>query len=172
MLQTTLRGLDRRHWNASIWLEKGEKMSSPVRVEESIQIDRAPAEVWKAIADYGFDAEWRKGLTDMTPDPPGGPRVGTKVHEVVRNSGRDYVADTVVTEVDQETSYRFAGAGSVGGLSGARSVATDGASGSIFTYEIELEPRGGMRLLRPFLGPMVRSGLKKDLASLKSLLER
>ena len=75
-------------------------MSSNVHVEESIRIDRPPEEVWDAIADYSFDAEWRDGLRDMTPSPPGPPAPGTKVHEVVHSGGRDYVADTVVTEVE------------------------------------------------------------------------
>jgi carbon monoxide dehydrogenase subunit G len=144
----------------------------PVRVAESIRIDKPPAEVWKAIADYSFDLQWRKGLTDMTPDPPGGPAPGTKVHEVVKTSGREYVADTVVSDVDPGVSYRFAGAGTIGGLRGARRVEPEpNGAGAIFTYEIELEPQGGMRLLRPVLGRMVRSGLKKDLATLKGLLE-
>ncbi len=41
----------------------------------------------------------------------------------------------------------------------------------MFTYTIELEPRGGMRLLRPVLGRMVRSGLKRDLQTLKAELD-
>ncbi len=71
-----------------------------VRVEESVRIEQPPQRVWVAVADYAFDLDWRQGLTEMTPDPPGGPELGTKVHEWVRNSGRDYVADTVVTEAD------------------------------------------------------------------------
>ena len=148
-------------------------MSATVRVEESVHIDRPPDEVWDAIADYGFDREWRKGLREMTPDPPGGPASGTRVHEVVRSSGRDYVADTVVTDLDPGVSYRFAGDGTIGGLRGGRSVrAGEAGDGSVFTYTIELEPRGAMRLLRPLLGPMVRSGLKKDLRRLEQLLDR
>ena len=143
-----------------------------VRVEESIQIAKPPAEVWDAIADYAFDLEWRNGLSEMTPDPAGPPASGTKVHEVVRNSGRDYVADTVVTELQPGVSYRFAGAGTIGGLSGGRAVrASDDGAGSVFTYAIELQPKGGMRLLGPILGPIVRSGLKKDLLALKRVLE-
>jgi hypothetical protein len=143
-----------------------------VRVAESIQIDKPPAEVWSAIADYSFDLKWRNGLTDMTPDPPGGPAPGTKVHEVVKTSGREYVADTVVSDVDPGVSYRFSGAGTIGGLAGARRVEPEPTGvGAVFTYEIELHPKGGMRLLRPILGPMVRSGLKKDLRTLKGLLE-
>ena len=143
-----------------------------VDVQESVEIARTPGDVWNAIADYGFDREWRNGLIDMTPDPPGGPAIGTKVHEVVRNSGRDYVADTVVTSLDPGVSYEFTGSGTIGGLSGARSVhANQDGSGSVFTYAIHLQPRGAMRLLRPLLGTIVRSGLKKDLQTLRGLLE-
>jgi hypothetical protein len=60
------------------------------RISESVSIARPPAEVWNAIADYSFDQEWRSSLTEMTPEPPGGPEPGTKVREVVRNMGRDY----------------------------------------------------------------------------------
>ena len=51
-----------------------------VRVEESVRIARSPADVWDAIADYGFDRQWRNGLQEMSPEPPGGPTAGTKVH--------------------------------------------------------------------------------------------
>ena len=147
-------------------------MSSGVQVRESIEIARPADEVWEAVADYGFDRKWRKGLTEMTPDPPGGPAIGTKVHEVVHNSGRDYVADTAVTALDPGVSYEFSGAGTIGGLSGGRSVRANGdGTGAVFTYEIRLQPAGGMRLLRPVLGRMVRSGLRKDLTTLRALLE-
>jgi hypothetical protein len=145
-------------------------MMTTIRVEESIPIARPPAEVWGAIADYAFDLEWRAGLREMTPDPAGPPAPGTRVHEVVRSMGRDYVADTVVTALDPGVSYRFEGAGTIGGLAGGRAVRGDG-TGSVFTYTIELRPRGGMRFLGPLLGPMVRSGLRKDLRALAALLE-
>jgi hypothetical protein len=147
-------------------------MNSTIRVEESVQIVRSPADVWDAIADYGFDFEWRKGLREMAPDPPGPPAPGTEVHEVVRNSGRDYVADTVVTELEQGASYRFAGSGTMGPIAGGRAVRADeNGTGAVFTYTIELQPKGPMRLLGPLLGPIVRSGLRKDLQKLKALLE-
>ena len=147
-------------------------MSARIRVEESVQIARPPGEVWDAIADYSFDLEWRNGLTEMTPDPPGPPASGTRVHEVVRSSGRDYVADTVVMDLDPGVSYRFAGTGTLGALSGGRAVRAAGSeAGSVFTYTIELHPTGRMRLLRPVLGRIVRSGLRKDLLKLKAILE-
>jgi carbon monoxide dehydrogenase subunit G len=147
-------------------------MGRTARISQSVQIDRPATEVWAAIADYAFDLQWRNGLREMAPDPPGGPELGTKVHEVLHSSGRDFVADTVVTELEPGVSYRFAGEGTIGAVSGGRRVATtNGQRGAEFTYEIELEPRGFMRLLGPVLGPMARSGLKKDLERLKELLE-
>ena len=143
----------------------------PVLVEESIRVARPAAEVWDAIADYSRDVEWRQGLVEMTPDPPGGPAVGTKVHEVVRSSGRDYVADTVVTELDPGVSYRFEGHGTIGELAGGRRVEPAPGDGALFTYRIELRPQGAMRPLRPVLGRIVRSGLRKDLQRLGTLLE-
>jgi len=141
-----------------------------VAIVESVVIERPPGEVWDAIANYSFDLEWRDGLREMTPDPRGPAAMGTKVHEVVHSSGRDFVADTVVTELDPGRSYRFTGEGTIGGVSGGRRVRSSG-TGAEFTYEIELEPQGGMRLLRPVLGSLVRSGLKKDLQRLKGLME-
>ena len=127
-------------------------MGRTIRVEESVAIARPPAEVWSAIADYGFDRERRKGLRDMTPDPPGPPALGTKAHEVVRAAGRDYVADTEVTELDPGESYRFAGTGTIGALEGGRAVRPDEAgTGAVFTYAIELQPTRGMRALGPLL---------------------
>ncbi len=72
--------------------------------------------------------------------------------------------------VDFETAH-LAGSLNVG-LSGGRTVRSDpGGTGAVFTYAIDLQPKGGMRLLKPFLAPMVRSGLKKDLHKLRELLD-
>jgi uncharacterized protein YndB with AHSA1/START domain len=145
-------------------------MSAPVLVSQSVQIDRPVADVWTAIADYSFDYKWRQGLKDMTPDPPGPPAPGTKVHEVVGSPGRDFVADIEVSEVDPGVSYRFSGTGTIGGLAGGRGVRADPA-GTVFTYSVEMTPKGAMKLLRPVLGSLVRSRLKQDLNTLKALLE-
>ena len=143
-----------------------------VRVEETIRIDRPPAAVWDAIADYAYDLEWREGLTEMTPTPPGPAAMGTKIREVVHASGRDYIADTVVTGFEPGSSYSFVGTGTIGGIAGGRRVVgTPDDSSADFTYIVEMHPRGAMRLMRPVLGSMIRKNLRRDLANLKNLLE-
>jgi Polyketide cyclase / dehydrase and lipid transport len=94
-------------------------MSRRIHVEESVTVARSPEAVWLVVADYGTDAEWRKGVTDMTPDPAGPPAVGTKVHEVLKTGGRSYVADSTVTQVGAR-SCRFEGSGTLGELAGSR----------------------------------------------------
>ena len=79
-------------------------------------------------------------------------------------------AETMVIDVDPGTSYEFMGAGNMGMLSGVRSVRADGA-GAVVTCLIRLQPDGVSPLVRPFLGRIVRSRLRKDLARLKALLE-
>ncbi len=42
----------------------------------------------------------------------------------------------------------------------------------MFTYQIDLEPKGVTRALGSLLVPMLRSGLQKDLKRLKALLDK
>jgi hypothetical protein len=57
-------------------------------------------------------------------------------------------------------------------IEGGRAVRPDDdGTGAVFTYTIEFQPTGGMRALGPLLGPIVRSGLKKDLQRLRALLD-
>ena len=78
-------------------------------IEESVPIRRAPEAVWAMVTDYESDHLWRPGITEMTPDPPGPPAVGTKVREVLKTGGRSYVTDSTVSSVGPGMTYRFSG---------------------------------------------------------------
>ena len=43
-----------------------------------IEIPRPAEQVWAVVTDYATDTIWRKGITEMIPDPGGPPHVGTK----------------------------------------------------------------------------------------------
>ncbi len=64
-------------------------MTRPIHIEESVTIHRPPTVVWATVSDYSTDSVWRPDITEMTPDPPGPPAVGTRVREVLRKGGRD-----------------------------------------------------------------------------------
>ncbi len=145
-------------------------MSTTV-VTAAVEIERPASEVWAAIADYSFDLQWRLGITEMTPDPAGPPQNGTRIHEVLRSSGMDFVTDADVFDVEPGVSYRFTGIGTTGIVRGLRRVEPMSERSAAFTYEVELQPHRQYRLLRPLLKAALGSGLRKDLQRLKEIME-
>ena len=143
-----------------------------VVVTETVEIDRPVDTVWAAIADYALDLKWRVGITEMTPTPAGPPRNGTRIHEVLRSAGMTFTTDAIVSDVEDGVSYRFAGSGTTGEVSGLRLVEPVTSSSSRFTYEVELSPTRHYRFLRRALQSALGSGLRKDLQRLKTLLEQ
>ena len=148
-------------------------MSPVLQSNAEVQIQRPPASVWDVVSDYESDRRWRKGITEMTPDVDGPPRVGTHVREVLRLGGRSYTTETTVTEAGPGLSYSFAGAGTSGVVRGRRSVRAGDAPGSaVFSYEVELEPQGMPRGVAPVLAWWLRHSLRRDLGRLRALIER
>jgi hypothetical protein len=145
-------------------------MSRTLLIEESIRIRRDPDAVWAMITDYSSDHLWRPGITEMTPDPPGPPAVGTRVREVLETGGRSYVTDSVVTSVGPGMTYRFSGSGTTGGVEGGRTVVAI-AGDAEFTYRVELTLTGRFRLVRPLVGATMKKGLRSDLERLRAILE-
>ena len=138
----------------------------------SVEIARPPAEVWATVTDYENDRRWRRRITEMRPDVPGPPRVGTKVREVLQLGGRAYTTDTAVTEVGPGMSYRFAGRGTSGQVEGRRRVVPGlEPDSAVFTYDVDLQPEGVPRLAQPILHWWLRRSLDQDLARLRDLLE-
>jgi hypothetical protein len=137
-----------------------------------IEISRPPEDVWAVVSDYDTDTVWRKGILEMTPDVAGAPRVGTKVREVLHLGGRDYVTDTTVTEVGPDLSYRFAGSGTSGQVSGRRHVRPGSTAGSaVFGYDVALQPEGIPRIAQPLMARWLRHSLRRDVRRLRQMLE-
>jgi hypothetical protein len=144
-----------------------------IHVDESIVINRPPAEVWTAIADYAVDLHWRAGLVEMSPSPPGPAALGTEVREVLRRAGRTYTATATVDQFDAGVGYHFSGQGTSGQLHGRREVVAGAAPGTTrFTYAVAIRPPLGLRLIAPLVTAMARSGMRRDLRRLKVLLEK
>ena len=104
-------------------------MSKVLHTHVAVEIDRGPEEVWPVVSDYASDTRWRKGVTEMTPDRPGAPEVGTRVREVLELAGKAYTTDTVVTETGPGMAYRFAGDGTSGAVRGGRTVVAGSGPG-------------------------------------------
>lgn len=147
-------------------------MTSTLYTHVEIEIARPATAVWDVVADYAADTEWRAGITDMTPDRPGPPEVGTNVHEVLHLGGRDYVTNTSVTDVGPGLSYSFAGEGTSGVVRGRRTVISGGTPDTaVFSYDVELEPSNVPRPVRPIMRWWLQHSLQRDVRRLRTLLE-
>ncbi len=147
-------------------------MTTTMSTRVDVQIARSPEAVWDVVSDYATDASWRRGITEMTPDRPGRPEVGTNVREVLELAGKRYVTDTTVTEVGPGLSYRFAGVGTSGVVRGRRRVVPAAAPGSaVFSYDVDLEPNAVPRVARPVLRWWLRHSLRRDVRRLRTLVE-
>jgi Polyketide cyclase / dehydrase and lipid transport len=151
---------------------KEDVMTATATLSTHVDVEiRKPAdEVWAVVADYATDTAWRKGISEMSADRVGPPQVGTKVHEVLTLGGREYVTDTVVTEVGP-MSYRFAGEGTSGVVRGRRSVVPSGDGSAVFAYDVEVEPHAIPRLARPLLRWWLQHSLRRDLGRLRTMVE-
>jgi uncharacterized membrane protein len=141
-----------------------------LRCTAAIEIDRPADEVWRVVADYARDAEWRTAVIAMVPSPAGLVREGTTTTEDLRVGGRRYHSDGVVTAV--EPGARFTWHTTAGAdASGSRSVEALGPDRCRVRLELTVRPSGLERLLRPVLAPVLRANLRADAAHLRDLVE-
>jgi hypothetical protein len=147
-------------------------MTTMLHTRVGIEIAKPAEDVWAVVSDYATDLVWRKGITEMTPDRPGPPAVGTRVREVLELGGKSYVTDTEVTDVGPGLSYSFAGHGTSGVVRGRRDVvASDAPGSSFFTYSVDLEPTKIARPARPVLRWWLQRSLRRDVRRLRTLVE-
>jgi len=137
-------------------------------INESISISRNPESIWSYLMDVTNDIQWRNGMTkaEWTSQPPFG--VGSTGEHTHKDIG---VMNWEVTRFEDGSSFEFMH--TAGGL-----------KGSIAIFQVEPENKGSrvnvqmrvsgpfiMRLMKFFMGGMMRKGVRGDLQKLKELME-
>lgn len=128
-----------------------------------------PADLaWALIADYSRDPDWRRGVLEMTSQPPGPAVAGAVTSEVLRVAGRTYRNVGLVERVlpGRRLEWRTT-SGAV--AHGSREVRAVGAGRCAVTLELHVEPRGAERLLTPVFRKILAKGLVDDLGRLADL---
>ena len=142
---------------------------SDIRLQETIEIDRPADEVWRVVADYARDPEWRGSVVSMTPTPPGPVATGTTTVEVMRFAGRTLRNDGEVTGVGPGLSFTWR-TGRGARAHGGRAVTPVGQGCRVELTQV-VTPRPSELLLRPVAGRLLRSGLREDLRRLRTRCE-
>jgi hypothetical protein len=113
-----------------------------IDLEITAEIPAHADAVWAVLSDYRHDADWRRGVVEMQPDPPGPSVPGTTTHEVMRLGGRTYVNDGVVDVVvpgERLDWHTTQGAEA----SGSRQVTPLADGRCRVTLRLRVRPRGG-----------------------------
>lgn len=141
-----------------------------IRMEESVEISRPVEDVVAYMREVEHDADWQTNVIEAKFTSDGPPAVGsTGVHRAkFMGMTNDYGWELTEYDEPSRVSWKFT-SGPLEGTGGYRFDAT--SDGTKITWVSEVEPKGLRRLLSPIAGPMFAKEARKDLQSLKSILE-
>jgi hypothetical protein len=136
----------------------------------NVHISRSAGDVFAVIADVSKNARWSSSAVEGRQTSPGPVGVGTSAREVSTFLGRRIEVDSVVTEFIAGRRLAYRTTGGPFPFSGSFDVAAEG-DGTRVTATFEATPAGMFAVLRPVFPMLVTRALRRDLASLKRLME-
>lgn len=145
-------------------------MTEIISLVEQTEIHRPAAALWRIVADYRRDPQWRAGVKTMAPRPADLVRVGTTTAEELRFAGQTFHNGGEVTSVDDGKSFTWRTLSGVKAR-GARHVTALDEERCRVTLELYVTPEGGMRVMAPVVARMLAKTLRDDLARLRRLAE-
>jgi hypothetical protein len=142
-----------------------------MHVEESVEIDRSLPEVFAYVSDVGNYPEWMAHVLEVRKDAPGPPQQGDRFVVAIKSVGRRF--ETPYERTSYEADRRYTDRAVGGPIPDQRwHSAFEGVSGGTrFTRGVDVESRGLLKLLEPVQKRAAERQLRKDLQTLKDLVE-
>ncbi len=142
-----------------------------IEVNESIEVDKPPAEVFAFWSDWSNNPTWQTGMESCTwtSEPP--LRLGSTYDQRASFLGRPVVSSFEVVEYEPDTMVRIKTTKGTFPLDITRRVSPRPNGGTILTATIRGGPEGVMRLLDPLTRRMVARSIGQDYQRLKQLLD-
>ena len=144
--------------------------AKPHTAEASVWIDCPAHEVFRFVANYDNDQQWR-GVAAMRQSPSGETRVGTVTTEELDFLGQRYVTVATITRFEPGHRLVWEATESAFPIAGWR-VVTEEGGGTRFTSVVTAQIKGVSRLLAPLMVRALRGKMQAELAALKRLLEQ
>ena len=134
------------------------------------RIDRAPADVFRVLADVSKNTAWSKTSISgrLTSLPPVG--LGSTAREVSRFMGRRIEVDSTIVAFDSDRTFSFVTSTGPFPVRGSFTTEPAGA-GTVLTSEFVAEPTGLFRLGNGLFGTLIRRKFEADLSNLKRMME-
>jgi uncharacterized protein YndB with AHSA1/START domain len=160
-------------WVAPLGSRSGSEQedSDPMRIEESVEIDRPPEEVFAYVADPEHLPEWSGIVQEVRKEGQGQPREGDRFTTAAKFLGRRF--ETPMEVVAHEPPRRHSDRSTGGPFEQEYTfiVEETEGGGTRLTQVAEGEPGGFFRLVGPLLEMAGRRQFRADLETLKDLLE-
>jgi uncharacterized membrane protein len=152
-------------------MEREGEHKATMRVEESIEINRPLEEVFTYVSDVTNFPQWTAHTLDVRTDTPGPPQQSHRFTLAIKSVGRRF--ETPYERTSYEPNRRYTDRAVGGPIPDQRWDYTfqEVPRGTRLTRAVEAEPGGLVKLLEPFIERTVQRQLRKDLQTLKDLLE-
>src|SRR5215203_1801078 len=142
-----------------------------MRVEEIIEINRPLKEVFDYVSDVANYPEWMAHALDVRKDTEGPPQQNDRFTVAIKSVGRRF--ETPYERTSYEANRRYTDR-AVGGPIPSQwweSTFQEVPTGTRLTRAVEAEPGGLLKVLEPLQKRAAERQLRKDLKTLKDLLE-
>ena len=142
-----------------------------MRVEESIEINRPLKEVFHYVSDVGNYPKWMAHALEVRKDTEGPPQQGDRFTLAIKSVGRRF--ETPYERTSYEANRRYTDRAVGGPIPNQRWDCTfqEVPSGTRLTRAVEAELGGLLKLLEPLQKRAAERQLRKDLRTLKDVLE-
>ena len=142
-----------------------------MRVQESLEINRPLQEVFNYVSDVGHYPEWMAHALEVRKDTPGPPQQGDRFTLAIKSVGRRW--ETPYERTSYEPNRRYTDRAIGGPVPNQRwdSAFQEVPGGTRLTRTAEAEAGGLLKLLEPLQKRAAERQLRKDLQTLKDLLE-
>ena len=142
-----------------------------MRLEESVDIDRPLEEVYEYVSDVGNYPQWMAHVLEVRKATPGAPQQSESFVVAIKSVGRRF--ETPYERTSYEAGRRYTDRAVGGPIPNQRwhSAFREVPGGTRFTRAVEVESSGVLKLLEPLQRRAAGRQLKKDLQTLKQVVE-
>ena len=141
-----------------------------VTSSESADIERAPADVFRYVADLRNEPAWHVDIASVPADTPAEPQIG----RIIPVKFQPFMGKTdgTFTALEVERGARIVYRGDFAGLQPVITYRVEAAgAGARFTRAVEMQPRGFAKLMAPMMMMMVPRRNRLFVNNLKRALE-
>lgn len=142
-----------------------------MRIEESVEISRPLPEVFDYVSDVSNYPEWMAHALDVRTETPGAPQESDTFVVAIKSVGRRFETPYERAFIEAQRRYTDCAVGGPIPNQQWHCAFQDITGGTRVTRAVEVESEGLLRLLEPIQKWAAGRQLKKDLQTLKDVLE-